>query len=110
MDVTKIESQLLKLDKEHFNLNDILSNTVIDLQNEIEENKDSLYIMMLSLSGQAHERRMWAENCAFNGAKGASFHFSLPVVMCITQLNRKRENKKDRLKANVLMTINYRQY
>ena len=56
LDVTKIESQLLKSDKEHFNLNDIISNAVLDLQNQIEENKDSFYIMMLSLLGQISQK------------------------------------------------------
>ena len=34
LDVTKIESQLLKSDKEHFDLNDIISNAVLDLENQ----------------------------------------------------------------------------
>jgi signal transduction histidine kinase len=37
LDVTRIESQL---NKEHFNLNDTISNAIVDLQNQIKENKN----------------------------------------------------------------------
>jgi signal transduction histidine kinase len=163
LDVTRIESQLLILDKEHFNLNDTISNTIVDVQNQVKENKnikieflhnddiifikadkqriievisnllsnsvkftedgtitiatkkqdDDQVIVTVKDSGrgiddelipnlftkfftksqqgtglglyisksivEAHGGRIWAENNTFNGAKGASFHFSLPI-------------------------------
>jgi signal transduction histidine kinase len=162
LDVTRIESQLLRLNKEHFNLNDTISNAIIDLQNQSKGNKDikiefsyddaifinadkqrilevisnllsnslkfteegvitiatkkqdddqivvtvkdsgrgidselipKLFTKFSTKSQQgtglglyisksiveAHGGRIWAENNTLNGAKGASFHFSLPV-------------------------------
>jgi signal transduction histidine kinase len=163
LDVTRIESQLLTLDKEHFNLNDTISNAIVDVQNQVKENKnikieflhnddiifikadkqriievisnllsnsvkftedgvitiatkkqdDDQVIVTVKDSGrgiddelipnlftkfftksqqgtglglyisksivEAHGGRIWAENNTFNGAKGASFHFSLPI-------------------------------
>ncbi|HEU4443586.1 MAG TPA: HAMP domain-containing sensor histidine kinase, partial [Nitrososphaeraceae archaeon] len=162
LDVTRIESQLLRLNKERFNLNDTISNAIVDLQNQIKGKKDikiefsyddaifinadkqrivevisnllsnslkfteegvitiatkkqdddqvvvtvkdsgrgidselipKLFTKFSTKSQQgtglglyisksiveAHGGRIWAENNTFNGAKGASFHFSLPV-------------------------------
>jgi signal transduction histidine kinase len=162
LDVTRIESQLLRLNKEYFNLNDTISNATVDLQNQIKENKnikiefsyddaifikadkqrimevisnllsnslkfteegvitiatkkqdDDKVVVTVKDSGrgidselipklftkfstksqqgtglglyisksivEAHGGRIWAENNTLNGAKGASFHFSLPV-------------------------------
>ena len=39
LDVTRIESQLLRLNKEHFNLNDIISNAIVDFRNQIKDGK-----------------------------------------------------------------------
>jgi signal transduction histidine kinase len=39
LDVTRIESQLLRLNKEHFNLNDIISHAIVDFRNQIKEGK-----------------------------------------------------------------------
>ena len=39
LDVTKIESQLLRLNKERLNLNDLVSNAIVDLENQIREDK-----------------------------------------------------------------------
>ena len=41
LDVTKIETQSLKLKKEQFNLNDIISNTVRDYTNQVEKKRNS---------------------------------------------------------------------
>ena len=41
LDVTKIESQSLKLNKEQFNLKDILSDTVQDIRNHIVSDNGS---------------------------------------------------------------------
>jgi signal transduction histidine kinase len=161
LDVTRIESQLLKLNKEYFNLNDVISGAIVDLQNQIKENdkikieflyndeffikadkqriievisnllsnslkfteegfitittkkQDNQVIVTVEDSGkgiddelvpklftkfstksqqgtglglyisksivEAHGGKIWAENNSFNGSKGASFHFSLPV-------------------------------
>jgi signal transduction histidine kinase len=162
LDVTRIESQLLRLNKERFNLNDTISNAIVDVQNQIKENKnikieflynDAIFIkadkqriievisnllsnsikfteegaitvatkkqdndqvvVTVKDSGkgiddelipklftkfstksqqgtglglyisksivEAHGGRIWAENNSFSGAKGASFHFSLPI-------------------------------
>ena len=74
MDVTKIESQLLKSDKEHFNLNDIISNAVLDLQNQIEENVGA---DKPKNNVEAHGGRIWAQNNP--DGKGAIFTFTLPL-------------------------------
>ncbi|HEX5976517.1 MAG TPA: HAMP domain-containing sensor histidine kinase [Nitrososphaeraceae archaeon] len=162
LDVNRIESQLLRLNKEHFNLNDTISNAIVDLQNQIKENKkvkiefsyddaifinadkqrilevisnllsnslkfteegvitiatkkqdDDQVVVTVKDSGrgidselipklftkfttksqqgtglglyisksivEAHGGRIWAETNTFNDAKGASFHFSLPI-------------------------------
>jgi two-component system sensor histidine kinase VicK len=161
LDVTRIESQLLRLNREYFNLNDVISSAIVDLQNQIKEKnklkveflyndeffikadkqriievisnllsnslkfteegvitittkkQDSHVIVTVEDSGkgidnelvprlftkfstksqqgtglglyisksivEAHGGKIWAENNSFNGAKGASFHFSLPV-------------------------------
>lgn len=162
LDVTRIESQLLRLNKEHFNLNDTISNAIVDLQNQIKGKKDikiefsyddaifinadkqrivevisnllsnslkfteegvitiatkkqdddqvvvtvkdsgrgidselipKLFTKFSTKSQQgtglglyisksiveAHGGKIWAENNTFNGGKGASFHFSIPV-------------------------------
>ena len=41
LDVTKIESQSLKLNKELFNLNDLISNIVDDFRNDIEKQNNN---------------------------------------------------------------------
>lgn len=40
LDVTKIESHSLNLNKERFNLSDVLSNTIDDIKNQIEKTND----------------------------------------------------------------------
>jgi signal transduction histidine kinase len=45
MDATRIESQLLKLNKERFDLNELISNAVQDYRNQIE--KDNRGIKLL---------------------------------------------------------------
>jgi signal transduction histidine kinase len=40
LDISRIESQSLKLDKEQFNLNDLISNVVQDYRNQIEKDHD----------------------------------------------------------------------
>jgi signal transduction histidine kinase len=40
LDVTKIESHSLNLNKERFNLSDVLSNTIHDIKNQIEKTND----------------------------------------------------------------------
>jgi signal transduction histidine kinase len=45
LDATKIESHLLKLNKERFDLNELISNAVQDYRNEIE--KDNRGIKLL---------------------------------------------------------------
>ena len=40
LDVTRIESHSLKLNKERFNLNELISNAVQDYRNEIEKNNN----------------------------------------------------------------------
>ena len=162
LDVTRIESQLLRLNKEQYNLNDTISNAIVDLQNQIKGKKDikiefsyddaifinadkqrivevisnllsnslkfteegvitiatkkqdddqvvvtvkdsgrgidselipKLFTKFSTKSQQgtglglyisksiveAHGGKIWAENNTFNGGKGASFHFSIPV-------------------------------
>ena len=44
LDVTRIESQTLKLRKERFNLNDVLSHVVNDYKNEINKNNAQISI------------------------------------------------------------------
>ena len=45
LDVTRIESQTLILNKEKFNLNDIISNAIQDYKNEIEKTNGSLKLL-----------------------------------------------------------------
>ena len=45
LDVTRIESQSLKLDKERFNLNDLISSIIDDYRNHIE--KDNIEVKLL---------------------------------------------------------------
>ena len=46
LDVTKIESKTLNLQKEEFNLNDLLSNILEDYKNEIEKNKSNVRLFL----------------------------------------------------------------
>jgi len=46
LDVTRIESKTLKLQKEQFNLNDLLSNIVEDSKIEIEKNKRNVRLLL----------------------------------------------------------------
>jgi signal transduction histidine kinase len=46
LDVTRIESKSLKLQKEQFNLNDLLSNVVEDYKIEIEKNKRNVKLFL----------------------------------------------------------------
>jgi two-component system, OmpR family, sensor histidine kinase VicK len=46
LDVTRIESKTLKLQKEQFNLNDLLSNIVEDYKIEIEKNKRNVRLLL----------------------------------------------------------------
>jgi two-component system, OmpR family, sensor histidine kinase VicK len=46
LDVTRIESKTLKLQKERFNLNDLLSNIVEDYKIEIEKNKRNVRLFL----------------------------------------------------------------
>jgi two-component system, OmpR family, sensor histidine kinase VicK len=46
LDVTRIESKTLKLQKEQFNLNDLLSNIVEDYKIEIEKNKRNVRLFL----------------------------------------------------------------
>jgi signal transduction histidine kinase len=45
LDVTKIESRSLKINKERFNLNDLISSLVEDYRNQIEKECDSIKIL-----------------------------------------------------------------
>ena len=49
LDVTRIESKTLKLQKEQFNLNDLLSNIVEDYKIEIEKNKRNVRLLLKGL-------------------------------------------------------------
>jgi two-component system sensor histidine kinase VicK len=49
LDVTRIESQTLKLKKEQFDLNDIILNAVKDYKNQLEKDKDKHNIKLLLL-------------------------------------------------------------
>ena len=48
MDVTKIESQSLKLNKEQFDLNEIVSNTIADYKNELKEGNSNIKLELVS--------------------------------------------------------------
>jgi signal transduction histidine kinase len=45
LDITRIESQSLKLNKERFNLNDLISNVVQDYRNQIEKDHDNISLL-----------------------------------------------------------------
>jgi signal transduction histidine kinase len=45
LDVTRIESQTLKLSKEQFNLNDLIVNIVEDYRNQIEKDKNNVKLL-----------------------------------------------------------------
>ena len=47
LDVTKIESQSLKLNKEQFDLNGILSNTIADYKNEIKDGNNNIKLELV---------------------------------------------------------------
>jgi signal transduction histidine kinase len=49
LDVTRIESQTLKLKKEQFDLNDIILNVVQDYRNQLEKDKDKRNVKLLLL-------------------------------------------------------------
>ena len=45
MDATRIESQLLKLNKERFDLNELISNAVQDYRNQIEKGNRGIKLL-----------------------------------------------------------------
>ena len=47
LDVTKIESQSLKLNKEKFDLNEIVSNTIADYKNELKEGNSNIKLELV---------------------------------------------------------------
>jgi two-component system, OmpR family, sensor histidine kinase VicK len=47
LDVTKIESRSLKLNKEQFDLNEILSNTIADYKNEIKDGNNNIKLELV---------------------------------------------------------------
>ena len=50
LDVTKIESQSLILNKERFNLNDVISNGIQDIKNQIDYTSSGVKVMNVSKS------------------------------------------------------------
>jgi two-component system, OmpR family, sensor histidine kinase VicK len=52
LDVTRIESQTLKLKKERFDLNDIILNIVQDYRNQLEKDKDKRNVKLLLFNDQ----------------------------------------------------------
>ena len=87
LDTSKIESQLLKLNKEQFNINDLISNVVQDYRNQIKkddnltllyESKNDINFFVKADRHRITQVRIWAGN---NKEKmGATFTFTLPVV------------------------------
>jgi signal transduction histidine kinase len=47
LDVTKIESQSLKLNKEQFDLNEVVSNTIADYKNELKEGNSNIKLELV---------------------------------------------------------------
>jgi signal transduction histidine kinase len=47
LDVTKIESQSLKLNKEQFDLNEVVSNTITDYKNELKEGNSNIKLELV---------------------------------------------------------------
>jgi signal transduction histidine kinase len=45
LDITRIESQSLKLNKERFNLNDLISNVMQDYRNQVEKDRDNISLL-----------------------------------------------------------------
>jgi signal transduction histidine kinase len=45
LDITRIESQSLKLNKERFNLNDLISNVMQDYRNQVEKDHDNISLL-----------------------------------------------------------------
>ena len=45
LDITRIESQSLKLNKERFNLNDLISNVMQDYRNQLEKDHDNISLL-----------------------------------------------------------------
>ncbi len=55
LDVTKIESGSLKLNKEHFNLNEVISNVADDYRNQIKNSKRNIKLVYGFYKKQAKE-------------------------------------------------------
>jgi two-component system sensor histidine kinase VicK len=55
LDITKIESGLLKLNKEHFNLKHLISNTVDDYRNQIKSSNKNIELVTVYGSGKEEE-------------------------------------------------------
>jgi signal transduction histidine kinase len=92
LDVTKIESQSLKLNKEKFDINKKILNVINDIEKQISdpnklkilftEPREAIFVNGLGLFiansiVEAHGGKIWAENNA--DGKGATFVLSLPM-------------------------------
>jgi signal transduction histidine kinase len=55
LDITKIESGLLNLNKEHFNLKQLISNTVDDYRNQIKSSNKNIELVTVYGSGKEEE-------------------------------------------------------
>jgi two-component system, OmpR family, sensor histidine kinase VicK len=55
LDITKIESRLLKLNKEHFHLKQLISNTVDDYRNQIKSSNKNIELVAVYGSDKEEE-------------------------------------------------------
>jgi signal transduction histidine kinase len=68
LDVTRIESQTLKLRKEQFDLNDMILNVVQDYRNQLEKNKDKHIVKLLLLYDHEFDKKS-----SYNDNKSTTF-------------------------------------
>jgi signal transduction histidine kinase len=75
LDFQKIENRTLMLDKERFNINEMVRNIINEIK--LKGTGSGLGLFISKGIVEAHGGKVWAENNA--EGKGATFSFTLPI-------------------------------